>query len=71
MMWYGSEWNWVGMYSMMFFSLGIVVLLVFIGARLFSGKSNVSKPMDVLRGRLASGEISSEEFDRISKMIQA
>ena len=76
MMWYsGSGYGWgmaiFGVLMMLVFWGGIAVVIVFL-LRSLSGSRPAAndRPMETLRQRLASGEITSEEFERIRKVLQ-
>ena len=76
-----SFWPWhdFGMFPGFFFLL--VILVVFIVARSLGSHSTKSrsphlknqhddqKPIDILKIRLAKGEIDQEEFERIKKIL--
>ena len=76
MMWYwgaGGGWGmWIaGILMMLLFWGGIAALIVFL-VRSFSGArgSSGDTAMEVLRRRLASGEITTDEYERIRKTLQ-
>lgn len=74
MMWYwgyGSGMALFGALMMLLFWGGIALAIVYLvrsvrGSRLTQNDN----AMDTLRRRLATGEITSEEFERISKVLQ-
>jgi len=76
MMWYGgSGYGWgmalFGALMMLLFWGGIALAIVFLvrsrgESRLTQGDS----AMDTLRRRLAAGEITTEDFERISKVLE-
>jgi putative membrane protein len=76
MMWYwGSGYGWgmaiFGMLMMLVFWGGIIAAIVFVaravtGPRFGPGDSALAE----LRRRLAAGDISPEEFDRLRKVLQ-
>ncbi len=76
MMWYwGSGYGWgmaiFGVVMMLLFWSGIAAMIVFLvrslgGPRLTSSDSAV----ETLRRRLATGEITPEEFERIRQVLQ-
>ena len=76
MMWFwgtgGAWWMWmVGVLMMLLFWGGIAALLVVLIRGLSgSGHAHPDSAMDTLRRRLAAGEITEEEFERIRKVIQ-
>jgi putative membrane protein len=75
-MWYwgtgGAWWMWIlGVLMMLLFWGGVAALIVY----LFRGlgvprQAQSDSAMDTLRRRLAAGEITQEEFERIRKVIQ-
>jgi putative membrane protein len=71
MMWgYANGWNWLWMTAMMvLFSGGIVALGVF-ALRTMGGSKSNDQAIDVLRRRLASGEITQDEFEKTRKALQ-
>lgn len=70
MMWgYYDGWSWVGMGSMMLLLWGGVAVLVVLAWRAFSSPRGGGQGIDVLRRRLASGEITREEFERVRRAL--
>ena len=74
MMWYGygDGWMWVlGTVMMVLFWGGIVVLAVW-ALRSFSGgpRGGQEGPVDILKRRLASGEITEAEYEQSRKAVQ-
>jgi putative membrane protein len=71
MMWgYFDSGNWLWMAGMMtLLWAGIIVLAVF-AIRAFTGPKGNDQALDVLRRRLAGGEISQDEFERTRKALQ-
>jgi putative membrane protein len=71
MMWgYYDGWSWLWMAAMMvLFSGGIIAVAIFF-VRAIPGPRGGDQATDVLRRRLAAGEISSEEFEKIRKALQ-
>lgn len=76
MMWYwGSGGGWAmwifGILMMLLFWGGLAAIVVFL-VRSFGGSRQVhpDSAMETLRRRLAAGEITQEEFERIRKVIQ-
>jgi len=68
---YGSGMALFGALMMLLFWGGIALAIVYLvrsvrGSRLTQNDN----AMDTLRRRLATGEITSEEFERISKVLQ-
>jgi putative membrane protein len=76
MMWYwGSGYGWgmalFGVLMMFLFWGGIALAIVYLVRSLGGSRPMQSdNAMDTLRRRLAAGEITSEEFERISKVLQ-
>lgn len=78
MMWYwgtgGAWWMWlIGVLMMLLFWGGLAALVVFLvrGLGGYRPGGNYYSAMDTLRRRLAAGEITQEEFERIRKVIQS
>ena len=77
MMWYwGSGYGWgmamFGVLMMLLFWGGIAVAIVYIVRSLGGSRPTHSdSALDILRRRLAAGEITSEEFERLSKILQS
>ncbi len=74
MMWYygWGGWDWLWMSAMMVFFWGGVIVLALLVIRSMAGPRQTGDfALDVLRRRLASGEISQEEFDRTKKALGA
>jgi len=74
MMWYdGSDagsWLWMG--GMMVLFWGAIILLAVWAVSAFSGPRHASDgAIDVLRRRLAAGEISPEDFEKTKKLLGA
>jgi len=76
MMWYwGSGYGWgtalFGVLMTLLFWGGVALAIVYIVRSLGGSQPTQSdNAMATLRRRLAAGEITSEEFDRISKVLQ-
>jgi putative membrane protein len=76
MMWYwGSGFGWgmtmFGVLMMVLFWGGIAVAFVYLARSLGRSRPRqVESAMDILRRRLAAGEITSEEFEHVSKVLQ-
>jgi len=50
----------------------LLLLLIFLGSIFFKNLSNQKKeesPADILNARLAKGEISAEEYEKLKKII--
>jgi putative membrane protein len=71
MMWgYYGGWEWLWMTAMMVLFWGGIAALIVLAIRAFSGPRGGDQAMDVLCRRLASGEITQEEFDRTRRALQ-
>ena len=72
MMWgYYDGWSWLWMAAMMVLFWGGVIALAVVVIRAIVGPRVGDQATDVLRRRLAAGEISQEEFDKIRKSLQS
>ena len=73
MWWYGSsglDWIWMAAMMVLFWG-GLIVLAVW-AIRSFAGPHRTSDPaLDVLRKRLAAGEITPEDFEKTKKALGA
>jgi uncharacterized membrane protein len=72
MIWYGLGWmSFVGPLMMVAFWGGIILLAVW-AFRRFTGGPAVAKdyPQEILRGRLAAGEITPEQYEQTRKALQ-
>jgi len=70
MMWgYYDGWNWLWMAPMMILFWGGIIVLAFVVIRSLGSRGN-NEAMDVLRRRLANGDISQDEFEKIRKAVQ-
>lgn len=71
MMWgYADGWSWLWMGGMMILFWGGVIALAVVFFRAMSGPRGGDQALDLLRRRLAAGEISQEEFEKIRKTLQ-
>jgi putative membrane protein len=72
MMYWGNYagWGWLLMWSMMVLFWGGIVALIVVVARSMAGPRGGEQTMDILRRRLASGEITQEEFDKTRRALQ-
>jgi len=76
MMWYwGSGYGWgmavFGVLMMLLFWGGIALAIAYLVRSLGGSRPTQSdSAIDTLRRRLAAGEITPEEFDRIRKVLQ-
>ena len=73
MMWgYGTDpvsWIWMGLMMVVFW--GAIVAPVVFAIRSFRPGQGGDAAMNALRRRLASGEISQEDFDKTKRMLQS
>jgi putative membrane protein len=67
---YSDPWNWLLMAAMMVLFWGGVAALVVFVVRAVSAQRGGNQALDVLRGRLASGEITQEEFEKTRRVLQ-
>ncbi|HLI55901.1 MAG TPA: SHOCT domain-containing protein [Actinomycetota bacterium] len=68
---YYAPWDWLWMALVMLIFWGGVVALVVWAFRGFGAPRGESDPaIDALRNRLASGQISQEEFERTKRALQ-
>ena len=66
---WGGGW-WIAMVFMMVIFWAVVIALVVWGVRSIAGPREVRRtPLDIARERLAKGEISEEEFERIKRQL--
>lgn len=71
MMWgYGDGGSWLWMAAMMVVFWGGIIVLAVFAIRAFNGPKSNDPAMDVLRRRLAGGEITQEEFEKTRKALQ-
>ncbi len=73
MMWYygsGGGWTWLWMTLMMLIFWGGVIALAVWAIRSGLGLRRESDALNVLRHRLASGEISQEDFEKTKRILQ-
>jgi len=64
----GGNWLWMAGMMVVFWG-GIVVLAVY-AIRAFTGPKSNDLAIDLLRRRLAGGEITHEEFEKTRKALQ-
>lgn len=71
MMWgYNDGGSWLLMATMMVLFWGGIIVLAIWAIRAFSGsKPTGDVAMETLRRRLASGELSQEEFEKTKKVL--
>ncbi len=73
MMWYygsGGGWNWLWMTVMMLIFWGGVIAVAVWAIRSGLGSRRENDALDVLRRRLAAGEISQEDFEKTKRILQ-
>ena len=71
MMWgYNDSWNWLWMAAMMIVVLGVIIGLVVFAIRASARPNSNDQAVDILRRRLAGGEITQEEFEKTRKTLQ-
>lgn len=71
MMWgYYDGWGWLWMAAMMVLVWGGIITVAVFAVRAFTGPRAGDQALEVLRQRLASGEISQEEFEKTRKALQ-
>ena len=71
MMWgYNDSWNWLSMAAMMVVVLGVIVGLMVFVVRASTGPKSNDQAADILRRRLAAGEITQEDFEKTRKALQ-
>jgi putative membrane protein len=71
MMWgYYDGWSWLWMAAMMVLFWGGILTLAVFFFRSFTGSKNSDQAIDLLRRRLASGEITQDEFEKTRKALQ-
>jgi putative membrane protein len=71
MMWgYYDGWSWLWMAAMMVLFWGGIIAVAVFAIRAFSGPRGSDQAMDLLRRRLAGGEISQEEYEKTRKALQ-
>jgi putative membrane protein len=71
MMWgYYDGWSWLWMAAMMLLFWGGIFALAVFAFRSVRGPQSNDQAMDVLRRRLASGEVTQDEFEKTRKALQ-
>jgi len=71
MMWgYYAGWSWLLMAATMVVFWGGIAAVAVFAIRAFTGARGSDAAMDVLRRRLASGEITQEEFEKTRRVLQ-
>ena len=72
MMWgYYDGWSWLWMAAIMVLFWGGIIAVAIYAIRAFTGPRGNDPAMDLLRRRLAAGEISQEEFEKTRKALQS
>ena len=70
MMWgYYDGWSWLWMAAMMVLFWGGIIALAVFAIRAFTWPRGGDQALEVLRRRLASGEINQEEFEKTRKAL--
>jgi uncharacterized membrane protein len=71
MMWdYTGGGSWLWMAAMMVVVTASIIVLAVFAIRAFTSPRSGDQAMDLLRRRLAAGEITPEEFDKTRKALQ-
>jgi len=72
MMWYygGGGWGWLWMALMILVFWGALIAVAVWAIRSGLGSRRESDAMNVLRHRLAAGEISQEDFEKTKRVLQ-
>jgi putative membrane protein len=72
MMWYygGGGWNWLWMTLMMLMFWGGLIAVAVWAIRSGLGSRPENDALNVLRRRLAAGEISQEDFEKTKRFLQ-
>ena len=63
----GAEWIWISFIVIILIIIGIIFVIRAILKKIPTARS---KRLDVLKNRLASGEITKEEFHRLKKELE-
>lgn len=71
MMWYygSGGWSWLWMTVMMLIFWGALIAVAVWAIRSGLGSRRESDAMDVLRRRLAAGEIGQEDFEKTKRIL--
>ncbi|MDK2845989.1 MAG: hypothetical protein PWR02_1486 [Synergistales bacterium] len=64
-------WPWMGPLMWIFWLLVIVIGLSFVMKKHKVPDSDPDLPMEIIKQRLANGEITEEEFERLRKKIES
>jgi uncharacterized membrane protein len=71
MMWsYFDGGNWLWMAPMMVLFWGGILVLAVVAIRAISGPKGNDEAQDILRRRLAGGEINQDEFEKTRKALR-
>ena len=71
MMWgYDDGWSFLWMGGMMILFWGGLIALAVVAVRAIAGPKAGDQALDILRRRLASGEINQEEFEKTRQALQ-
>ena len=62
--------NWLWMAAMMIVLWGGIVVVAVLAIRAFAGAKSSDQSLDILRRRLATGEITPDEFERTRNALQ-
>lgn len=64
-------WGWMGHGMWMFWILVIGFVIFFVARRADTPERKSEAPVEILRRRLARGEITEEEFERLKKKMES
>ena len=64
----GASWLWMGSTMLLFWG-GVVLLAIWAIRASTTSKRSGDAALDTLRRRLAAGEISAEEFEKVKKVL--
>jgi len=64
-----ESWQWIIIFACIGISVivGFIALIIFIARRILNPKK---KQLDILRERLAKGEVTQEEYDKLKKEFE-
>ncbi len=64
-----ESWQWIFIFACIGISVivGFIALIIFVGRRILNPKK---KQLDILRERLAKGEVTQEEYDKLKKEFE-
>lgn len=66
--WGAGWWIWMAIMMVVVWG-GIIAVAVWAVSRLTGGRTDRTSPLDIAKERLAKGEISEEEFERIRQRL--